>query len=67
MRAYLPISHSDLSGFLASQSFDAVQVFAPTPAFINENLDCFHGELFERNQGSTKQHEDFPRELQVPS
>jgi hypothetical protein len=45
MRAYLPISHSDLSGFLASQSFDADQVFAPTPAFISENLDCDEEEI----------------------
>ena len=45
MRAYLPISHSDLSGFLASQSFNADQVFAPTPAFINENLDCDEEEI----------------------
>ena len=45
MRSYLPISHSDLAGFLASQSFDADQVFAPTPAFINENLDCDEEEI----------------------
>ena len=45
MRAYLPISHSDLSSFLAKESFEANEVFAPTEAFINENLDCDEEEI----------------------
>jgi len=45
MRAYLPISHLDLLGFLAKESFDASEVFAPTESFINENLDCDEEEI----------------------
>ena len=40
MRAYLPISHKELEAFVLSKSIDAVEVFAPTPAFIADNLDC---------------------------
>lgn len=45
MRAYLPIRHSDLSGFLSTQSLDADQVFAPTASFIHENSDCDEEEI----------------------
>jgi hypothetical protein len=45
MRAYLPISQSDLAKFLADQSYSAVQVFAPTSGFVNENLDCDEEEI----------------------
>ena len=45
MRAYLPISHSDLVGFLLTQSFDVVGVFAPTQSFIEENQDCDEEEI----------------------
>ena len=40
MRAYLPISQSDLAKFLADQSYSPAQAFAPTSGFGNENLDC---------------------------
>jgi hypothetical protein len=45
MRAYLPISHKDLEAFVLSKSFDADEVFAPTQAFVSENLDCDEEEL----------------------
>jgi hypothetical protein len=45
MRAYLPISHKDLEAFVLSKSIDADEVFAPTPAFVSENLDCDEEEL----------------------
>lgn len=45
MRAYLPISHSDLAGFISSQSFEADRVFAPTNIFVNENMDCDQEEI----------------------
>jgi hypothetical protein len=45
MRAYLPISHKDLEAFVLSKSIDAVGVFAPTPAFVSDNLDCDEEEL----------------------
>ena len=45
MRAYLPISHKDLEAFVLSKSIDANQVFAPTPAFVSDNLDCDEEEL----------------------
>ena len=45
MRAYLPICHSDLEGFLLTQSFNAVEVFAPTQSFIDENQDCDEEEI----------------------
>lgn len=45
MRAYLPISHSDLAKFLTDQSFIAARVFAPTSGFVNENLDCDEEEI----------------------
>jgi hypothetical protein len=45
MRAYLPISHKDLEAFLLSKSIDADQVFAPTPTFVSDNLDCDEEEL----------------------
>jgi hypothetical protein len=45
MRAYLPISHSDLEKFLTDQSYSAIEVFAPTNNFVNENLDCDEEEI----------------------
>jgi hypothetical protein len=40
MRAYLPISHKDLEAFVLTKSIDADEVFAPTEAFVSDNLDC---------------------------
>ena len=45
MRAYLPISHADLSSFLTSQSLEAQEVFAATEFYVNENLDCDEEEI----------------------
>jgi hypothetical protein len=45
MRAYLPISHKDLEAFVLTKSIEADQVFAPTPSFVSENLDCDEEEL----------------------
>jgi hypothetical protein len=45
MRAYLPISHKELEAFVLNKSFDADEVFAPTEAFVAENLDCDDEEL----------------------
>jgi hypothetical protein len=45
MRAYLPISHKDLEAFVLTQSIDAEEVFAPTPAFVSNNLYCDEEEL----------------------
>jgi hypothetical protein len=45
MRAYLPISQKDLEAFVLSKSIDADEVFAPTPAFVLDNLDCDEEEL----------------------
>jgi hypothetical protein len=45
MRAYLPISHKDLEAFVHSKSLLADEVFAPTQAFVAENLDCDEEEL----------------------
>ena len=45
MRAYLPISHKELEAFVLSKSIEADEVFAPTQAFIADNLDCDEEEL----------------------
>jgi hypothetical protein len=45
MRAYLPISHKDLEGFVLSKSFMADELYAPTIHFIVENPDCDEEEL----------------------
>ena len=45
MRAYLPISHKELEAFVLSKSIDAYEVFAPTQAFVADNLDCDEEEL----------------------
>ena len=45
MRAYLPISHKDLEAFVLTKSIDADEVFAPTPAFVSDNLDYDEEEL----------------------
>lgn len=45
MRGYLPISHKELESFLVNQSIDAAEIFAPTPSFAADNLDCDEEEL----------------------
>jgi hypothetical protein len=45
MRAYLPISHKDLEAFVLNKRIDADEVFAPSPAFVSDNLDCDEEEL----------------------
>lgn len=45
MRAYLPISHKELEAFVQSNSIDADELFAPTQAFVADNLDCDEEEL----------------------
>ena len=45
MRVYLPICHSDLVGFLFTESFDVVGVFAPTQIFKDENQSCDEEEI----------------------
>ena len=45
MRAYLAISQTDLVAFVASKSFDAKQLYAPTQQFVSENSDCDEEEL----------------------
>ena len=45
MRAYLAISQKDLSAFMASKSFEADELFAPTPQFVSANTDCDEEEL----------------------
>jgi predicted flavoprotein YhiN len=45
MRAYLPISHKDLEGFVLNKSFMADELYAPTIHFVVENPDCDEEEL----------------------
>lgn len=45
MRAYLAIGHNELSAFVANKSIDVDQLFAPTPSFVLDNLDCDEEEL----------------------
>jgi hypothetical protein len=45
MRAYLPISHKELEAFVLSKSIEVDEVFAPTQAFVADNLDCDEEEL----------------------
>ena len=45
MRAYLAISQKDLGAFLASKSFEADELFAPTAQFVAANTDCDEEEL----------------------
>ena len=45
MRAYLPISHSDLMAFLFTESFKADVAFAPTHTYIDANSDCDEEEI----------------------
>lgn len=45
MRAYLPISHKNLEAFVLTRIIDADEVFAPTPVFVSDNLDCDEEEL----------------------
>lgn len=45
MRAYLPISHKDLEGFVSSKSLEVDELYAPTIHFEVENPDCDEEEL----------------------
>lgn len=45
MRAYLPIRHSDLIGFIATRSLDIERAYAPTGIFIDDNQDCDEEEI----------------------
>ena len=45
MRAYLPISLKELEAFVLSKRIEADEVFAPTQAFVADNLDCDEEEL----------------------
>lgn len=45
MRAYLAISQKELVAFIASKSFEAEGLFAPTPKFVSANTDCDEEEL----------------------
>jgi len=45
MRAYLPITQSDLVEFIDTQSHNASRAFAPTSDFVNDNLDCDQEEI----------------------
>lgn len=45
MRAYLPITHSNLLDFLFTESFKADVAFAPTQSFIDANADCDEEEI----------------------
>ena len=45
MRAYLPLSHKDLEGFVSSKSLEVDELYAPTIHFEVENPDCDEEEL----------------------
>jgi hypothetical protein len=45
MRAYLPISHKDLEGFVLDKSLEVGELYAPTIHFVVENPDCDEEEL----------------------
>jgi hypothetical protein len=45
MRAYLPISHKDLEGFVLDKSLEVDELYAPTIHFVVENPDCDEEEL----------------------
>ena len=45
MRAYLPISHKDLEGFISSKSLEVDELYAPTIHFEVDNPDCDEEEL----------------------
>lgn len=45
MRAYLAISHGNLVAFIASKSYEAEELYAPTPQFVAANTDCDEEEL----------------------
>ena len=45
MRAYLPISHKDLEGFVLNKSLEVDELYAPTIHFVVENPDCDEEEL----------------------
>lgn len=44
MRAYLPISHDDLELFLQGSHVTS-SLFAPTPDFVEENVECDEEEI----------------------
>ena len=45
MRAYLPISHKDLEGFVSNKSLEVDELYAPTIHFVVENPGCDEEEL----------------------
>jgi hypothetical protein len=45
VRTYLPISHKELENFLEAKTIDANIMYAPTPSFQEENVDCNEEEL----------------------
>lgn len=45
MRAYLPITHKDLEGFVLNKSCKVEELYAPTIHFVVENPDCDEEEL----------------------
>jgi hypothetical protein len=45
VRAYLPISHKELENFLEAKTLDANLLYAPTPSFQEENIECDEEEL----------------------
>ena len=45
MRTYLPISHKELENFLEAKTIDVNLMYAPTPSFQEENIDCDEEEL----------------------
>lgn len=45
MRAYLPISHDELSAFLNSGSKEIETIYAPTPFYVGENEDLDEEEI----------------------
>jgi hypothetical protein len=45
MRAYLAIGQKDLVAFVASQSIEVEDLFAPTSQFVADNDDCDEEEL----------------------
>jgi hypothetical protein len=45
VRTYLPISHKELANFLEAKTLDVNIMYAPTPSFQDENIDCDEEEL----------------------
>jgi hypothetical protein len=45
MRAYLPISHDDLAGFINSGTMKVDSILAPTPFYVGENDELDEEEI----------------------